>query len=368
MVNTINIFKEAIKKNRILIISVSLFVTATEIFTGIMRYNLHYDEIGAADFWGNIFFRIFALVAGTILAYFFCGLLNNELSGIFAVITTVLTVVTSTLEKGYGYDKCYNICVVLALLSLSFYYMNSCISSFKHTVCYYIIVTVLAAATVDKIEFFIVLVVVLLMVASSKTLIKVKSVLIVNGICAVVAIAAMTCAVVDRMDAYLGIVYIEGYVIHPERVLLSSQIFGSSEYFGEIADAPSMYNLAKIFGYFGSIPGAVMSVMIAMFVASVGVKCFGGSSQTKSERLVAATIISIRCFAGFFENFSIISGLYSGIPVLSEGSCGYFVLGILLGAILAPCENVESMKGIFKSLLGREAENDYNESEEYDYV
>ena len=59
MVNTINIFKEAIKNNRILIISVSLFVTATEIFTGIMRYNLHYDEIGAADFWGNIFFRIF---------------------------------------------------------------------------------------------------------------------------------------------------------------------------------------------------------------------------------------------------------------------------------------------------------------------
>lgn len=328
--------KSIVKNNSFIIISTFLLVIAAEIFTGIMRYNLHSAEFETADFCGDILFRIFSLFAGVVSACFFCGLANNGFSGVFAAITTVFTAVASISESGYHYDKCYNICFILALLSLSFYYVNKCLDSLKHTVCYYVLMSVLAAATADKIEFFMVLTVVILMFASNRQLIGIKQVLLVNGICMIAAVIASACAVVDRMDAYLGIVYIEGSVIHPERVLLSDKPFGTAMYFNEIANAPSMYNLTKIFGYFGFVAGTVMCIVIALFVASIFMKCFSSRAWTTCAAFVAVSVISIRCFAGFLESFSIITGSYSGVPVLSEGSCGYFVVGILLGAVLVP--------------------------------
>lgn len=328
------------KNNSFIILSTFLLVISAEILTGIMWYNLHSTEFETADFYGNILFRIFSLFAGVVSACFYCCLVNNGLSGILAAITTVFTTVASVHENGYSYDKCYNICFILALLSLSFYYVNKCRDSLKHTVYYYALMAVLAAATADKNEIFMVLTVSILMFASNRELIGTKQVFLVNGIFMVAAVIVSACAVVDRMDAYIGIVYIEGSVIHPERVLLSRKSFGTAMYFNEIADAPSMYNLTKIFGYYGFVAGTVMCIVIALFVASVFIKCFSNRAWTKCAAFVAVAVISIRCFTGFFENFSIITGSYSGIPILSDGSCGYFGVGILLGALLVPLEMI----------------------------
>jgi len=334
--NTTRTLKESVKSNLFIVITTALFVAASEILTGIMRYDLYYDEIGPSEFFGSIIFRILAIPAGFILPYYFGRFLHNKFSVVVAATATIFIVIRSFENRGYINDFFYNIFFVLALLSLSFYYITSCRNSLAHTICYYIISTALAAATFDKIEFFIVLVTILLIFASNRVLIKRKFVLIVNSVFAIAAIILSACMFADKMDAYLGITFIEGSTIHPERVMLALEQFGKSENFSTIAEAPSIYNLTKIFGYYGNIAGAATCAVIALFVSGFIMKCFKGPSRTKTASLVASIIVSIKCLAGIFENFAIISGLYVGIPVLSEGSGGYFIIGILLGFLLAP--------------------------------
>lgn len=69
--------KSIVKNNSFIIISTFLLVIAAEIFTGIMRYNLHSAEFETADFYGNILFRIFSLFAGVFSLAFSVDLLTT---------------------------------------------------------------------------------------------------------------------------------------------------------------------------------------------------------------------------------------------------------------------------------------------------
>lgn len=212
-------------------------------------------------------------------------------------------------------------------------------------------VTALAIASEDKIEFFIVLLTAVFLFATKHNQIKSKSVSVVNYICAVLAVAAMAYMFVDRLDTHIGLAFFEGTGFHPEAVILSAEPFGKAKYFEEIAKAPYIYELTNIIGHFGSVVGKVMCVVIVMFVASLFVKCFKSSDSARPTDIVATMIISVKCVAGIFENFATISGLDVRIPVLADNKYGCLAFGLLLGYMFASRERLDFMKGAYHKLV-----------------
>ncbi len=332
---------QSLKNNWYIIAATLLLVVSTELLMGIMKYNADFDSFYLRSFFCNLILRIVALVGGICFTYVAGGVFNYKASGIVAAISTVFTISFSGIifdeNPDYNY---YHIWLTAALLSLSFYYTNNCVHSTKHTIFYYIMITALAVVSADEIEFFIVLSASLVLFVVNRISIKQKSSLAINYVFSVLAIIAMTCMVVSKMDEYFGIKFIEGSSIHPEAVLLTTEPFKTSRFFNEIADAPSAYNLTKIFGYYGYVAGTAMCVVIALFVSAVFARCFSATGSSKSVGIIAAVTIFVKCVAGFFVSFSIISSSYVRMPILSDGSVGYLAIGLLIGMLIAPPENL----------------------------
>ncbi len=364
------VFKEICKSNWYVIATTFLLVLSTEVFCGIINYNSICSDKGVFHFYGNIFLRFTFLIGGVLLAYFFGGILNHECSGVLALLFTVFTMINSNSILWYvsGHNDSYTIFVVLAMISLVYYYVNTCTDSLSHTIFYYFMVTALAIASIDKIEFFIILLVTVLVFATKWMLVISKSVIVVNYICIIAAVFALAYMLVEQMDAYLGILYVEGARFHPEAVILTAKTFGEAECFEEIANVTYIYVLTNIIGHFGKIIGIVMCAIIMLFVVSILVKCLSFSNLVKPADIVVAMMISVKCLAGIFENFAIISGMYVRIPILADNRVGYFVVGLLLGFMLAPREKLDFMKGVFYTLLSVGAECKNDECEVYKNV
>lgn len=362
--------KDDCKNNRYVIATTLLLVLSTEVFCGIINYDNVCSNKEAFSFCFNIFLRIAFLIGGVFLAYYFGGILNHEYSGIFALLFTVLTALNSNsiMWSAPSRSDSYDIVIVLAMVSLVFYYVNTCCDSLLHTIFYYVMITVLAIASIDKIEFFIVLLIAVFMFATKWMLIVSKSARIVNYMCITLAVIGLAYMFVEQLDAYLGIIYIEGARFHPEAVILTAETFGSAECFAEIANTPYIYTLTNIIGHFGKFVGIVMCAIIMIFVASILVKCFGFSNLAKPADIVAAMLISVKCFAGLFENFAIISGMYVRVPILADNGVGYLVVGLLLGLMIASRERLGYMKDAFIIFFGCFAEQKNDESEEYENV
>ena len=67
-------------------------------------------------------------------------------------------------------------------------------------------------------------------------------------------------------------------------------------------------------------------------------------------------VIGIRCIAGFFQNFSVISGYEIRIPILSEGIWGHLITGILLGYIFASRQRLFGMQDAVSSFFSKSTE------------
>ena len=358
---TLNIFKDTkvLKDNWYVIVATVILIVSSEVFCGIMDYERICSDGGMFRFFGNIILRFTFLIAGTLLAYFFGAILNTDIAGISAGLFTILTVLSSDSVLGYMFIRnynCYSISIVLAMISLAFYYLHNCTDSLLHTLLYFLMNTVLAVVTAGEIEFFIVLFVVVFMFTSKWMLIKSDSARIVNYICITIAVIALICMLVEKMFNYLSISYIEGTVYHPESILLSAEMFGKSGFYEEFADAPSVYILTKIFGYYGRLTGTAMCVIIGLFVACIFMKCVNCSGFVKPADLVTSMVMGIRCIAGFFQNFSVISGYEIRIPILSEGIWGHLITGILLGYIFASRQRLFGMQDAVSSFFSKSTE------------
>ncbi len=362
-----NTLKDIFKINWYVIATTLMLAVCSEVLCGIMNYNLNPDGIYVRQFLSDLCFKGVALVGGVVFCYFLGGLLNHEASGIIAIINMFLTVVFSgIIFYGTQNYNIYRICLIISLLSLSFYYINKCLDSVMHTVFYYVMMTALAFFSTEEIEFFIVLTVAVVTFATKRIIVRSTFSLILNYVWSVLAVIAMICMLVEKMDNYLGILYIEGPRYHSEAALLSLEPFATAKYFSQIASAPSVYNLTKIFGYFGKCAGIAVCVVMALFTVSVFIKCFHTSGFPRSVDIVAAIAIAVRCFAGFFENFTIVSGLQVRIPIVSDDITGYLIIGILLGMMFAPRKRLNLMQGMFKGFLKTTEYND--DFEENDYV
>ena len=100
------------------------------------------------------------------------------------------------------------------------------------------------------------------------------------------------------------------------------------------------YKLLCIFGLFGIVAGAVVFIVLTSFVFFVCKKCFKNIfTDTTSIACATASILLVRFILSMLMNFGIvIEGLFSPIPILSDGVCGYAAIFVLVGLLLSKTE------------------------------
>lgn len=336
--------KQSCKNNWYVMAATLLMVVCSEVLTGIMKYNSFPDSFDLLEFSGNSVLKVAVLVGGVVLSFVITLISDNKLSGIFAALFTVYTLLFSCFvfdSEGWFYFSLFTVMIMLV-----FYYKNACLDSAGHTVFYYILLTVSAitVAIPEEIEIFVILLTAVIMFAVNRNKISSKPALVINYVFSVLAIIAVICLLVEGMDSYFGIKFVEGDGYHLESLYLDTRPFGKAEYYyHRDLEMTSLYNLAKIFRHFGYVAGTAMCVVIALFALSFFVKCFGSNTKPGPAGVLAAMMISVRCIAGFFENFSIICGMRVRIPILSDDIAGYLLVGIMLGFMLASEEITNSM-------------------------
>lgn len=335
--------KQSCKNNWYVIAATLLTVVCSEVLIGIMKCNSFPESFDLPEFSGNSVLKVAVLVGGVILSFVITAMFSSKFSGIFAMICTVNTVLFScSVFDSEGWFYCS---LFAAVIMLMFYYKNACIYSAGHTVFYYILLTALTVtiAIQDMIEIFVILITAVVIFAVNRNEISSKSALVINYVFSVLAIIAVICLFVEGMDSYFGVKFVEGDSYHPELLFLTTKPFGEAEYYPYMMEESSIYNLAKIFGYYGYVAGTAMCVVITFFALSFFVKCFGSNKNPCPTKILAAMMISVRCIAGFFENFSLSGSMYVRIPVLSDGIAGYLLVGIMLGFMLMSDEIMYSM-------------------------
>lgn len=344
--------KKSCKSNWYLIAATFLMVICSEVLKGVMKHNAFPDSFDLLEFSGASLINAVMLTGGVILAFLLTFLFDNKFSGIFAAMFTVYAVLFSDLLSDS--ENRFYISLFIALFTLPFYYVNACLDSVMHTVFYYIMITALAVVMYEEIEFFVILTATVILFAVNRESVRQKSALAINYVFSVLAVIALVCMLVERMDRYFGIKFIEGGGYHLESLYLDTKPFGMSEYYYHRGlEFSSIYNLAKIFRHFGYVAGTSMCVVIALFALSFFVKCFGNRKKPCCASVLAGIMITLECIAGFFENFSIISGMRVGIPILSDGMEGYLIVGIMLGFMLVTDDIVNGFVKTLDRLFGK---------------
>lgn len=349
-----NALKQSCRKNWYIIAVTFLLAVCTAVLTGIMEHNSFPESFDLLEFAGKSVLKIAVLVGGVALSFVTALMFYNKFSVIYATMFTALTALYSDLFLGINRtDGWFYFSLFAAVISLVFYYENACLDSTGHTVFYYILLTVLAASVAVSEELYalVILLTAVIMFAVNRKEIRAKSALVINYIFSVLAVIALVCMLVAQMDSYFGIKFVEGDGYHLEYLFLTAKPFGEADYYHYRLEESSLYNLAKIFRHFGYVAGTAMCVLITFFALGFFGKCFDNGERSRSVRVLAAITVSVRCIAGFFQNFSIISTMDVRIPILSDDIAGYLLAGIMLGFMLVSDDIVNGFGDTLERIL-----------------
>lgn len=338
--------KQICKKNWYIIASTLLLFVSSEVLVGVMVYDQQYFTLKPYDSYVSIaVLRVFLLFAGFLISYFCAGILKKKYSPLVLSALMLLAVIYRENDLNLLFNY-YSICFVAVTLSLTFYYVNYCTDSIKHTLLYIAVTIVLWGMLFFEIEFFVIVAVNIFLFIANQKSISQKSVKAVNWIFAGVSSAFLilksVMCMLDHLeykhygDNYHEIGYTENEIMPIlEKMLITSKDFGASEYFGEFADERLVYNLAKIFGYYGYYAGTAMIIMVVAFVASILIGCCKKQDKMKSVCGAAAIMLVVRTVAALFINFGIISSVDSHLPFIALCTCGCLNAGLIIGFLFA---------------------------------
>lgn len=338
--------KQICKKNWYIIATTLLLFVSSEVLVGVMVYDQQYFTLNPFDSYVSIaVLRIFLLFAGFLISYFCAGILKKKYSPLILSVLMLLAVIYRENDLNLLFNY-YSICFVAAVLSLAFYYVNYCTDSIKHTLLYIAVTTVLWGMLFFEIEFFVIVSVNVFLFITNQKSISQKSVKAVNWIFAGVSSAFLILESVVSMishmeyrhnrNGHLEIGYTESDTIPLlEKMMITSKEFGVSEYFSEFADERYVYNLAKIFGYYGCYAGTAMIIMVVAFAASIIISCCKKQDKMKSVCGAAAIMLVVRTLAALFINFGIISTMDSHLPFIALCTCGCLNVGLIIGFLFA---------------------------------
>ncbi len=100
------------------------------------------------------------------------------------------------------------------------------------------------------------------------------------------------------------------------------------------------YKILWIFGLFGIVAGAVVFVTLPSFTFFVCKKCFQKiQTDTALVAYATASILLVRFIVSVLTNFGIVlDRLFAPIPILSDGTCGYIAIFVLVGLLISKNE------------------------------
>ncbi|MBO5359704.1 MAG: hypothetical protein J6B25_02555 [Clostridia bacterium] len=338
--------KQICRKNWYIIASALLLFVCSEVLVGVMVYDQQYFTPNPFDSYVSIaVLRVFLLFAGFLISYFCTGILKKKYSPLILSVLMLLAVIFRDNDLNLLFNY-YSICFVAVILFLAFFYVNYCTDSIRHTLIYIAVTTALWGMLFFEIEFFVIASMNIFLFIANQKSISQKSVKAVNWIFAGVSSAFLILKSVMHMishmeyrhqgNRYLEIGYTESETISLlEKMMITSKEFGTSEFFGEFADERYVYNLAKIFGYYGYYAGIAMVILVVAFVTSIIIGCCKKQDKMKSVCGASAIMLVVRTVAALFINFGIISTIDSHLPFIALCTCGCINIGLIIGFVFA---------------------------------
>lgn len=338
--------KQICRKNRYIIASALLLFVCSEVLVGVMVYDQQYFTLKPYNSYVSIaVLRVLLLFAGFLISYFCAGILKEKYSPLILSVLMLLAVIYRENDLNLLFNY-YSICFVAVTLSLAFYYVNYCTDSIKHTLIYIAVTTALWGMLFFEIELFVIVAVNIFLFITNQKSISQKSVKAVNwifaGVSSVFLILESVVSMISHMEyrhnrnGHLEIGYTESDTIPLlEKMMITSKEFGVSEYFSEFADERYVYNLAKIFGYYGYYAGVAMIIVVVAFAASIIIGCCKKLDKMKSVCGAAAIMLVVRTAAALFINFGIISTMDSHLPFIALCTCGCINVGLIIGFLFA---------------------------------
>lgn len=340
--------KNVYKQNKAVIICTAMLVFCAEVFCSILSYYLYFKGNIDLSFFGNMILRIASIIGGIYIAYRGLGRINVKYSPVIAVVCVVLTLLCS----GSGFIDIfdfsfwiYPLSTILAVYFLAVYYINYCKDSVRHTLFYMLLGIMFIFKTVGEIEAFFIMALQLLLFVSVNRETGNKRIRLINIIYSIISAIGIIFLFVSNIYDYITFKFEEGHmIVRIKDVLKTMKPFGKTEFVSEIGGISSNYNLTGICGFFGYVTGIIVFIILTAFIISICVKAYKNKDNAQPAVLTAVTVLGLRYVLSLLINCGVLFGRIDvRIPVLSDGSVGYFVIGILLGLIFATNNKGQSL-------------------------
>ncbi len=332
-------FKKICKKNWYIIVSVMMLDICTEIFMIIINCPLEVQDTGPACIFGEMALRTVCLVASASGAYFLAHRLNNKhalgitLIAIFSFLFYSDYTINEYIPVGYGFLV---ICFTVALISISFYYVNRCKDSIKNTIRYFIVFAVFALFAYLGAEFYAIIAVHFFLLAISFESFTKPSIKILNLCCAVIlAVIFVLVLRVQIAEDFRDFRNLEhrDYIIN--EMIDSVKPFGKADNIESVMTLEEQFNIIKIFGIYGYVAGILMILLLINFVVSIVVGARKKQGKMKLTANVAAINFVMMVIASVLENLGIVIFPDSHMPIVSLCNCGHTVTGLVIGLVFA---------------------------------
>ena len=335
---------DAIRKNKGIVVSGLLLILLSVVFTSAISLKFFYDgnmsEI--TGYFVRTIFRLGISVGAFAFAYKYGRGFVMKYGWIFIPVGILF----SSLYESGGYINVFNYSIELASLTntlayvgFAIYFYKYCTKSIIHTLIFWISGFIFLIALEQNYLTLILFVMVGLMLISARKnkLISKKSVRILNIVLYVVLILCTINITLIGIAELTNLFYDSSYMAFVARFTYTGiRWFGAAVEPFLIGGDVAYYKLLWIFGLFGVVAGVVVFVALTAFTFFVCKKCLKNVLTDATPIAYAtASILLVRFVVSMLSNFGIVLySIFAPIPILSDATCGYIAIFVLLGLII----------------------------------
>lgn len=331
------------KENKGIMLSACLLILLSICFTSLIDYRYSYDgDISLmTGYFERMIIRICLSVGAFVLAYKHGKKIIPKYGWLFIPIGIAIAAFS---DDGYIYlfDCGIDIAPLtntLFVLELALYFYKYSVKSVSHTVLFWLSgFLFLLIAKEEYIFISLTIMVGFMLVSAYKNKIIVKNVIwILNFALYAVLLARTVKITVIGIVEFKNLFYDTGYMASAARnVFENIKWFGAGVAPKRIGGALSDYKLLWIFGLFGIAAGATVLVSLTAFIFFVCKRSFKIALNDATPIAYAtASILFVRYVISMLTNFGVVMGrIYAPIPFLSDGTCGYVVIFMLIGMLV----------------------------------
>ena len=339
---------DVIKKHKGIAISGLLLILLSFGFTAVINFSHFYDGnmSGITGYFIRTIARLGISVGIFALAYKYGRGFVLKYGWIFIPVGILF----SALYSGGGYINIFNYGIelapltnTLAIVGFASYFYKYCTKSIIHTIIFWMSNFIFLVALEQNYLTLILFAMIgmILISARKNNLISKKSVWILNIVLYVaLTLRAINITLMGIADL-TNLFYDSSYMAFIARcTYMKMKWFGAAVEPWLIGGDVAYYKLLWIFGLFGIVAGVVVFTTFAAFTFFVCKKCF---KNVKTDAMpiayATASILLVRFIVSMLTNFGIVlDGLFAPIPILSDGTCGYIAIFVLVGLLLSKTE------------------------------